>query len=323
MQFNVVWRFFGVAKRLCKIFHLIIFFFLRCLNIFPFFQAEPVITPPPAIPKTTRKCRKKLPNEANKDQLSNPVAIDEKVSGSTSASSEKPVKADKSKPLINSNICRYCGKFYTSAAELKEHEINHTVNKELLCPQCGMGFARRSYLVEHACIHSGEKPHKCYYCDRAFTLKCNLVRHVRIHTGEKPFVCGICKKDFTLKKNMIEHKRTHTGEKPFDCKLCDQRFSRRSSLVRHLRIHTGEKCYECNECHKKFSWKYYLQRHMAIHIQNGTRQRKRRKSNKQKEEKLQPIPPVSEVSVNIETLFLIGFLLVFGSMKLETSFIIS
>ncbi|KAK7590121.1 hypothetical protein V9T40_001734 [Parthenolecanium corni] len=247
--------------------------------------------------KAFQKRQKQLPTEAKKKQLPlNLVVKDKKAPSSTSQSEKTQTKSGKPKPRIHSNICRFCGKFYTTANELKEHEMNHTTNKELLCPECGMGFARRSYLVEHACIHSGEKPHKCYYCDRAFTLKCNLVRHVRIHTGEKPFICDICNKDFTLKKNMIEHKRTHTGEKPFDCKLCDQSFSRRSSLVRHLRIHTGEKCYECHECHKTFSWKYYLQRHMAIHLQKKSRKCRRRSNNKQEDTETvpQPIPPQTD-----------------------------
>ncbi|XP_065563385.1 zinc finger protein OZF-like isoform X2 [Artemia franciscana] len=121
-----------------------------------------------------------------------------------------------------------------------------------LCSICGRKFTTASMLREHEKIHRGEKPHVCSICNKSFSLPGGLVQHEKIHVDGRRFVCNICGKGFARKEVLKNHILSHTGEKPFPCELCGKCFSRKAILKRHEASHITDKYYQCNGCGKSF-----------------------------------------------------------------------
>uniref|UniRef100_A0A8C6EVT5 C2H2-type domain-containing protein n=1 Tax=Marmota marmota marmota TaxID=9994 RepID=A0A8C6EVT5_MARMA len=163
--------------------------------------------------------------------------------------------------------CSRCEKSFFVRSVLRDHQRTHTGERPYTCSSCDKSFCHRSALITHQRIHTGERPYECCECGKAFRRKSALIIHRRIHTGEKPYECEVCKKAFCQKSVLSLHQRTHTEEKPHECDQCGKAFCRKSALTIHQRIHTGEKPYECAQCKKTFSFrmKSYLHVHQRTH----------------------------------------------------------
>ena len=105
---------------------------------------------------------------------------------------------------VQSYVCKYCDKCFSSLSLCKEHEVIHE-----------------------------RKPYKCQYCDKRFNSSSNCKTHEYIHTGVKPHKCKYCEKSFSWASNCKQHERTHTGVKPYKCRYCDRCFTQSSSCRRH------------------------------------------------------------------------------------------
>lgn len=124
------------------------------------------------------------------------------------------LKVHKREPVYR---CRVCKSVFPQKNLLRTHKCTvamaNVENKvKNTCEYCGRAFTTNANLRVHYAVHTGERPHKCDICGKSFTQKGNLNIHRRIHTGEKPFSCPVCHKCFSQKINLRHHAATH-GEK--------------------------------------------------------------------------------------------------------------
>lgn len=143
--------------------------------------------------------------------------------------------------------CGTCGKAFTEASRLKNHEAQHgassgAVNNagDSLSSPGGVSLISPPGLEENGVqLHAG------------LTLDNGRKRErTRRHVG-----CDICGKVFRDVYHLNRHKLSHSGEKPYACHVCGLRFKRKDRMSYHVRSHDGSvgKPYVCQSCGKGFS----------------------------------------------------------------------
>ncbi|CAO2640343.1 POZ-, AT hook-, and zinc finger-containing protein 1 isoform X4 [Chionomys nivalis] len=153
--------------------------------------------------------------------------------------------------------CGLCGKVFTDANRLRQHEAQHGVTslqlgyidlppprlgenglpisedpdgprkrsrtrKQVACEICGKIFRDVYHLNRHKLSHSGEKPYSCPVCGLRFKRKDRMSYHVRSHDGSvgKPYICQSCGKGFSRPDHLNGHiKQVHTSERPHKCQV--------------------------------------------------------------------------------------------------------
>lgn len=193
--------------------------------------------------------------------------------------------------------CGLCGKVFTDANRLRQHEAQHGVTslqlgyidlppprlgenglpisedpdgprkrsrtrKQVACEICGKIFRDVYHLNRHKLSHSGEKPYSCPVCGLRFKRKDRMSYHVRSHDGSvgKPYTCQSCGKGFSRPDHLNGHiKQVHTSERPHKCQTCNASFATRDRLRSHLACHEDK--VPCQVCGK-----YLRAAYMADHL---------------------------------------------------------
>ncbi|XP_063702314.1 gastrula zinc finger protein XlCGF52.1-like [Culicoides brevitarsis] len=153
---------------------------------------------------------------------------------------------------IGKCLCSFCGKEFTSQANLKQHLLRHTQTKAFQCPDCPKAFISKGELKTHLRSHTGARPFVCSDCGKGFSMSYSLLKHKRIHTGERPYICSYCNKAFKILETLKIHTRIHTGEKPYLCSFCQRAFTQKNDMIKHERIHRDQRLYGCTICGKRF-----------------------------------------------------------------------
>lgn len=139
--------------------------------------------------------------------------------------------------------CNTCGKAFTEASRLKNHEAQHGANHsgvnnagDSLSSAGGLSLMSQSGLVENGglVLDNGRKRERtrrhvgCDICGKVFRDVYHLNRHKLSHSGEKPYACHVCGLRFKRKDRMSYHVRSHDGSvgKPYVCQSCGKGFSR-------------------------------------------------------------------------------------------------
>ncbi|XP_034022319.1 POZ-, AT hook-, and zinc finger-containing protein 1 isoform X2 [Thalassophryne amazonica] len=180
--------------------------------------------------------------------------------------------------------CGTCGKAFTEASRLKNHEAQHGASS------CG-GLAAagtlsllnhpQAVLMENGVqLHAGltvdssrkrERTRRhvgCDICGKVFRDVYHLNRHKLSHSGEKPYACHVCGLRFKRKDRMSYHVRSHDGSvgKPYVCQSCGKGFSRPDHLNGHIKqVHTTERPHKCQICSASFATRDRLRSHLACH----------------------------------------------------------
>ncbi|XP_061147789.1 POZ-, AT hook-, and zinc finger-containing protein 1 isoform X2 [Syngnathus typhle] len=198
--------------------------------------------------------------------------------------------------------CGACGKAFTEASRLKNHEAQHGANvggrstpgglallgqendaqfhggltldhgrkrertrRHVGCDICGKVFRDVYHLNRHKLSHSGEKPYACHVCGLRFKRKDRMSYHVRSHDGSvgKPYVCQSCGKGFSRPDHLNGHiKQVHTTERPHKCQICNASFATRDRLRSHLACHEDK--IPCKVC-GKYLRAAYMTDHLKKH----------------------------------------------------------
>ncbi|XP_051270221.1 POZ (BTB) and AT hook-containing zinc finger 1 isoform X2 [Dicentrarchus labrax] len=185
--------------------------------------------------------------------------------------------------------CGTCGKAFTEASRLKNHEAQHGaqhtggVNNvgDSLSAAGGMSLMSQPGLVENGVqLHGGltldngrkrERTRRhvgCDICGKVFRDVYHLNRHKLSHSGEKPYACHVCGLRFKRKDRMSYHVRSHDGSvgKPYVCQSCGKGFSRPDHLNGHIKqVHTTERPHKCQICNASFATRDRLRSHLACH----------------------------------------------------------
>ncbi|KAK1900738.1 POZ- AT hook- and zinc finger-containing protein 1 [Dissostichus eleginoides] len=181
--------------------------------------------------------------------------------------------------------CGTCGKAFTEASRLKNHEAQHGAHlgvnnvSDSLSTAGSISLMSPSALEEngvqlHGGLDNGRKRERtrrhvgCDICGKVFRDVYHLNRHKLSHSGEKPYACHVCGLRFKRKDRMSYHVRSHDGSvgKPYVCQSCGKGFSRPDHLNGHIKqVHTTERPHKCQICNASFATRDRLRSHLACH----------------------------------------------------------
>ncbi|KAF6730910.1 POZ-, AT hook-, and zinc finger-containing protein 1 [Oryzias melastigma] len=180
--------------------------------------------------------------------------------------------------------CGACGKAFTEASRLKNHEAQHGassggMNSLTDSLSAAGGFSLLSLensiqLPGGLALDNGRKRERtrrhvgCEICGKVFRDVYHLNRHKLSHSGEKPYACPVCGLRFKRKDRMSYHVRSHDGSvgKPYVCQSCGKGFSRPDHLNGHIKqVHTTERPHKCQICNASFATRDRLRSHLACH----------------------------------------------------------
>ncbi|XP_033482352.2 POZ (BTB) and AT hook-containing zinc finger 1 isoform X1 [Epinephelus lanceolatus] len=185
--------------------------------------------------------------------------------------------------------CGTCGKAFTEASRLKNHEAQHGAHNnnnnnnvgDSLSAAGSISIMSQPGLVENGVqLHGGltldngrkrERTRRhvgCDICGKVFRDVYHLNRHKLSHSGEKPYACHVCGLRFKRKDRMSYHVRSHDGSvgKPYVCQSCGKGFSRPDHLNGHIKqVHTTERPHKCQICNASFATRDRLRSHLACH----------------------------------------------------------
>nr|XP_057930934.1 POZ-, AT hook-, and zinc finger-containing protein 1 isoform X2 [Doryrhamphus excisus] len=171
--------------------------------------------------------------------------------------------------------CGACGKAFTEASRLKNHEAQHGANIGGRSGNIGMmGQENGEHFPGDLTLDNGRKRERtrrhvgCDICGKVFRDVYHLNRHKLSHSGEKPYACHVCGLRFKRKDRMSYHVRSHDGSvgKPYVCQSCGKGFSRPDHLNGHIKqVHTTERPHKCQICNASFATRDRLRSHLACH----------------------------------------------------------
>ncbi|XP_060926091.1 POZ (BTB) and AT hook-containing zinc finger 1 isoform X1 [Limanda limanda] len=179
--------------------------------------------------------------------------------------------------------CSTCGKAFTEASRLKNHEAQHGASSgggshslgDSLSPAGGLSLMSHPGLLENGLGMDNPRKRErtrrhvgCDICGKVFRDVYHLNRHKLSHSGEKPYACHVCGLRFKRKDRMSYHVRSHDGSvgKPYVCQSCGKGFSRPDHLNGHIKqVHTTERPHKCQICNASFATRDRLRSHLACH----------------------------------------------------------
>lgn len=171
--------------------------------------------------------------------------------------------------LLKCPVCDY--KSMTSVFIYRHMQI-HGSSKGYVCSYCSKKFMQSAQLKNHVLIHTKDKNSNqsrwysqktCEICGHLFCNSRTLSKHIKaVHNKIKPFICNVCGYKSARKSTWQIHMNQHTGDKPYECKVCDFRARDPACMARHALLHTHNNPYKCNYCTFQSVQSIALKRHV-------------------------------------------------------------
>ncbi|XP_072029978.1 uncharacterized protein [Amphiura filiformis] len=170
----------------------------------------------------------------------------------------------KHKCNTEANLCMICGKSFSSAAAMRNHELCvHKGTRDFKCPTCNKGFATSGHLSVHVNGAHGVGNHLCHQCGKSFSFKSSYLRHQKFHTGARPYKCEYCEKTFSQSSHCKAHQMTHTLVDKLHCQYCGKKFKNPRNHRHHIKVHHGtDQAFKCHRCDDKFETAEELATHV-------------------------------------------------------------
>nr|AAH43035.1 Patz1 protein [Mus musculus] len=146
--------------------------------------------------------------------------------------------------------CGLCGKVFTDANRLRQHEAQHGVTSlqlgyiDLPPPRLGENGLPISEDPDGPRKRSRtRKQVACEICGKIFRDVYHLNRHKLSHSGEKPYSCPVCGLRFKRKDRMSYHVRSHDGSVG--------KYLRAAYMADHLKKHSEGPSNFCSICNRE------------------------------------------------------------------------
>lgn len=138
--------------------------------------------------------------------------------------------------------CNLCNMTFSDEDTLMRHmKAKHTA-KTNICKDCGKAYSTRGSLAQHVHhYHRHPNAYSCKVCHKKFNRKDFLAKHEKTHTNDREFKCKLCDKTYKTNASLSAHMNgSHNETRRFVCDYCGMRTSWRLSYLEHMKLHTGE-----------------------------------------------------------------------------------
>ena len=169
--------------------------------------------------------------------------------------------------------CEYpsCGKAYSTARYLREHQQRH-VDAKLSCSVCDRRFKIKGDLRQHMKSHTDTKEYACRWkCGAVFKQHGGRITHERINHYEKNPLrseCDICGRPCDTKLLLLNHRVTHLSpaeRTDYCCSFCGKFSTTIKQRERHEERHRVGNVFTCSKCDRDFISDRSLSCHMKVH----------------------------------------------------------
>ena len=165
-------------------------------------------------------------------------------------------------------VCHECGQRFTLTNGLVKHRLNHHKYFPKNCEYCGHFFTTKEELKDHVKFQHKEVTQEKLV---AYEMHGKFVKHEQ-HTEPVhdkiggDFLCDQCGKNIESKAKLEFHSQVHPGDCAYKCKECGHGFMRSELMLECENTHAGVFQLNCTDCDYKRNEMNVFKNHMMNHI---------------------------------------------------------
>jgi len=168
--------------------------------------------------------------------------VGEGGSGGVAVGEDSDTSSDEEENTEFNFRCNLCNMTFSDEDTLMRHMKSKHTAKTNICKDCGKAYSTRGSLAQHVHhYHRHPNAYSCSVCHKKFNRKDFLAKHEKTHTNDREFKCKLCEKTYKTNASLSAHiNGSHNETRRFVCDYCGMRTSWRLSYLEHMKLHTGE-----------------------------------------------------------------------------------